>query len=87
MTPEATPRTLLLSALRSKPVSRVPWVPFVGVHGGALVGKDATEHLQSADHILAGLKAFGCSSHVAISQNPACVVYRVDNKGSGSLCH
>jgi len=49
-------KELLLDALQSKPVDRLPWVPFVGVHGGALVGVDATEYLQSADHIVNGLK-------------------------------
>jgi len=49
--------SILLSALRCQPTSRVPWVPFVGVHGGALVGVDATEYLQNADHIVAGLEA------------------------------
>lgn len=50
-------KQILLDALQSKPVSRTPWVPFVGVHGGALVGTDATEFLKSADHIVSGLKA------------------------------
>jgi len=47
---------LLLRALRCEPVERTPWVPFVGVHGGALVGVDAEEYLKSADHIVAGMK-------------------------------
>jgi uroporphyrinogen decarboxylase len=50
-------KELLLNALQSKPVDRLPWVPFVGVHGGALIGVDATEYLKSADHIVNGLKA------------------------------
>jgi MtaA/CmuA family methyltransferase len=49
-------KQLLLDALRSKPVARPPWVPFVGVHGGALVGVDATTYLKNADHIVEGLK-------------------------------
>ncbi len=49
-------KELLLKALRSEPVSRPPWVPFVGVHGGALVGVSATEYLKSADHIVNGMK-------------------------------
>lgn len=44
-------KNLLLSALRCEPTERVPWVPFVGVHGGALIGVDATRYLQSADCI------------------------------------
>lgn len=50
-------RDILLSALQCKPVERVPWVPFVGVHGGSFIGVNATEYLQSSDHIVNGLKA------------------------------
>lgn len=49
-------KDLLLKALVGEPTERTPWVPFVGVHGGALVGVDATEYLQSADHIVDALK-------------------------------
>ncbi len=49
-------KDLLLKALVGKPTERAPWVPFVGVHGGALVGVDATEYLKSADHIVEALK-------------------------------
>lgn len=45
----------LLATLRSQPAERTPWVPFVGVHGGALVDQDATLFLKSADTIVAGL--------------------------------
>ncbi len=48
-------KEILLAALRGQPVSRTPWVPFVGVHGGALVGHDATAYLQSSDAIVDGL--------------------------------
>jgi uroporphyrinogen-III decarboxylase len=48
---------ILLKALCNQPTSRVPWVPFVGLHGGALVGVDATDYLKSADHIVHGLEA------------------------------
>lgn len=51
-----TGKDILLKALRSEPVERVPWVPFVGVHGGSLVGVDAEAYLKDADHIVAGLK-------------------------------
>ena len=54
-----TGRELLLEALRNKPTSRPAWVPFVGVHGGKLLGLTATEYLRSADHIVEGqTKAF-----------------------------
>lgn len=47
-----TGRSLLLKALRCEEGERVPWVPFVGVHGGQLVGVDAETYLKSADHIV-----------------------------------
>lgn len=34
---------------------RVPWIPFVGIHGGALLGIDAEEYLKSADQIYQGV--------------------------------
>jgi len=49
-------KELLLKALVGEATERTPWVPFVGVHGGALVGVDATEYLKSADHIVDALK-------------------------------
>jgi len=48
-------KNLLLRALRGEAVTRPPWVPFVGVHGGALVGCDATAYLKSADAIVDAL--------------------------------
>lgn len=50
-------KQILLDALQSKPVERTPWVPFVGVHGGSLVGVNATEYLKNPDPIVEGLKA------------------------------
>ena len=49
-------KELLFNALVGEATERTPWVPFVGVHGGALVGVDATEYLKSADHIVNALK-------------------------------
>ena len=49
-------KELLFKALVGEATERTPWVPFVGVHGGALVGVDATEYLKSADHIVDALK-------------------------------
>lgn len=49
-------RDLLLRVLRGEKTERTPWVPFVGVHGGSLIGVDAATYLQSADHIVAGLQ-------------------------------
>ncbi|MBI5819013.1 MAG: uroporphyrinogen decarboxylase family protein [Verrucomicrobia bacterium] len=49
-------RELLLKALRNETTPRPAWVPFVGVHGGKLIGKSAREYLQSSDLIVQGLK-------------------------------
>lgn len=49
-------KSLLLKALRGEATERAPWVPFVGVHGGALIGVDAEAYLKSADHMVAALK-------------------------------
>jgi len=45
-------KELLISALKSNPTPRTPWVPFVGVHGAFMLGKNATEYLKSADLIV-----------------------------------
>ena len=47
---------LIKQTLSLKEVERVPWVPFVGVHGAHLIGVKADEYLQSADLILKGLQ-------------------------------
>lgn len=47
--------SLIQKAMRLEPVERVPWVPFVGVHGGALIGVDAETYLKSAQYMVAGL--------------------------------
>ena len=36
-------------------VERIPWVPFVGVHAGKLINKNATEFLQSAEDLYQGV--------------------------------
>jgi uroporphyrinogen decarboxylase len=41
--------------MRLEPVDRVPWVPFVGVHGGSLIGVDAETYLKSSKQMVAGL--------------------------------
>jgi MtaA/CmuA family methyltransferase len=46
---------LIKKAFGLQPVERVPWVPFVGVHGGFLTGVDATTYLKSADEIVKGI--------------------------------
>lgn len=50
-----TNKEILMTALRYGEPPRVPWVPYVGVHGAYLLGKDADEYLKSADLICQGL--------------------------------
>ena len=51
-----TGKQILLDAIAGKETSRPAWVPFVGCHGGFLIGKTATEFLKSADLVVEGLK-------------------------------
>ncbi|MCT4591393.1 MAG: uroporphyrinogen decarboxylase family protein [Carboxylicivirga sp.] len=46
---------LIKKAMRLEEVERIPWVPFVGAHGGALLGMTATEFLKSTDNLVAGV--------------------------------
>ncbi len=46
---------LLEQAFRLKETERAPWVPFVGVHGGKLIGMDATTYLKSSQNIVDGI--------------------------------
>jgi len=48
-------KQLLFAALRGETTERPAWVPFVGVHGGQLIGVTAEEYLKSADLIVQGL--------------------------------
>jgi uroporphyrinogen decarboxylase len=52
-----TGRDLLLNAVRNKPTPRAAWLPFVGCHGGFLIGRTATDSLTSADLLVEGLRA------------------------------
>lgn len=47
-------KEILLRTLRGEPAERTPWVPFVGIHGGRLIGVAADAYLRSADHVVAG---------------------------------
>lgn len=49
-------RDLLLAAVRNQYTARPAWLPFVGVHGGRLTGRSASDYLRSADAIVAGLR-------------------------------
>jgi uroporphyrinogen decarboxylase len=46
---------LLEKAFRLEKTERVPWVPFVGVHGANLIGVDAETYLKSSRHIVDGI--------------------------------
>ncbi len=50
-----TGKERVLAAIKCQEVDRVPWVPFVGCHAGALLGKTATEFLQNEDYIVQGV--------------------------------
>ncbi len=51
-----TGKELLLAAIKGGRTPRSAWIPFVGVHGGKLLGISAKEYLLSADHIVRGLR-------------------------------
>jgi len=51
-----TGKEILLNAIQNKETPRPAWVPFVGVHGGKLLGISAREYLQSSERIVEGLK-------------------------------
>jgi len=52
-----TGRQRVAQAFKCQPTDRTPWVPFVGCHAGHLLGVEADEFLQSADHVVAGAAA------------------------------
>ncbi|NQU86295.1 MAG: uroporphyrinogen decarboxylase [Mariniphaga sp.] len=45
---------LIKKAFGLEKVERIPWVPFVGVHGGHLIGIDAENYLKSSEAIIRG---------------------------------
>lgn len=47
-------KEILFSAIRNQKTERPPWVPFVGVHGAALIGTDAETYLRSTEMIVKG---------------------------------
>ncbi len=51
-----TGRELVKAAMRCEKVERIPWVPFVGVHGAHLINATATDYLKSADLMLQGMQ-------------------------------
>jgi MtaA/CmuA family methyltransferase len=46
---------LIKATMLLQETDRIPWVPFVGVHGGHLLGVDATSYLKSADLVVKGI--------------------------------
>ena len=50
-----TGRELVKAAMRRDKVERIPWVPFVGVHGAQLINVTATDYLKSTNLILNGM--------------------------------
>ncbi len=46
---------LIKKAFALQAVERVPWVPFVGVHGGFLTGVDAETYLKSSEKVVDGV--------------------------------
>lgn len=49
------PKERIFNMLSNKPVDRVPWVPFAGVHAGALKGYSAEEILKDGDKLFEAL--------------------------------
>ncbi|GAK61004.1 uroporphyrinogen decarboxylase superfamily [Candidatus Vecturithrix granuli] len=49
-------KQLIFDALTGKQTERAPWLPFVGCHGGALIGKSAEEYLRSGELIAQGVR-------------------------------
>ena len=47
--------SLLEKAFRLEETERTPWVPFVGVHGGKLIGVDAESYLKSSKNLVDGI--------------------------------
>lgn len=50
-----TGKELVLAAMSMQPTPRTPWVPFVGSHGGLLVGATADKYLQSSELMTKGI--------------------------------
>ncbi len=48
-------KELIAKAMKLEPLSSVPWVPFVGVHGASLIGVDSESYLKSKDLIVRGV--------------------------------
>ncbi len=51
-----TGKERILNTLNHKTTDRAPWVPFAGVHAGALIGKNATQVLTDGELLFDALK-------------------------------
>ena len=52
-----TGRERVVRAFRGEPVDRTPWVPFVGCHGGAILGVSTADYLRSEQLLTQGVEA------------------------------
>ncbi len=50
-----TGKELIIKTLKHEKTDRIPWVPFVGVHAGKILGKTATEMLTDGDNLYNGV--------------------------------
>lgn len=50
-----TGRELIHKSFLLESVSRIPWIPFVGIHGGNLIGVSAEAYLKSTDNMVSGI--------------------------------
>ena len=50
-----TGKDLIFRVFRHEQTERAPWVPFVGVHAGKMLGKDAAEMLTNGDSLFKGV--------------------------------
>ncbi len=50
-------KELVKATIRLEETERAPWVPFVGCHGGYLLGVNAEEYLKSETHMIKGAEA------------------------------
>ncbi|MBM3299844.1 MAG: hypothetical protein FJY85_07810 [Deltaproteobacteria bacterium] len=49
------PKRDVIDAIRGLPTKKVPWVPYVGVHGACLIGQRADTYLRDPDLIASGV--------------------------------
>ncbi|MFP4381355.1 MAG: uroporphyrinogen decarboxylase family protein [Candidatus Sumerlaeia bacterium] len=50
-------RERIIKTMKREQTDRTPWAPFVGCHGGSLIGVSAEEYLKSEDLIVKGVQA------------------------------